>query len=132
MNTMVAQDESKDETKDEVRTYKMYIVINAELGMGKGKMCGQCGHAVADWTRRLEKDSTQAYKLWCANCEPKIVLKAAEATLRELRSKYPLLTNEIHDAGKTQIAAGSLTAVAFQPIDGASAAAAELQQLKLL
>ena len=116
----------------EVVGAKMYILLNMDLKMGKGKMCGQCGHAVAEWIRRLERKPSPEYQKWLEQGEPKIVLKANEATLRKFCLSYPDLTYGVHDAGKTQIAAGSLTAVAFPPLSATSPAAVELTMLKLL
>jgi len=112
-------------------THKMYIVVNNDLGMGKGKMCGQVGHAVAAWTRRLERNSTPEYRAWLKFCEPKIVLKADQNTLMALHEKYPSMTEIVIDAGKTQIAPGSITAVAFPPLHQ-DAQPKELANLKLL
>ena len=129
---MTSQKVAETKAKAVERGCKMYIVVNADLKMGKGKTCAQCGHAVAEWTRRLEHIPTPEYKAWLEEGEPKIVVKAEEETLLKFCAAYPDLTYGVHDAGRTQIPKGSLTTVAFQPLSPASAAAVELGKLKLL
>lgn len=111
--------------------YKMYIVVNNDLKMGKGKMCAQVGHVVAAWTRRLEKAPNDAYQKWLRFLEPKIVLKGNLTILTALRQKYPHQTEIVIDAGKTQVAPGSLTVLAFQPMH-INNAPPELASLELL
>lgn len=110
-------------------THKMYFVVNNDLGMGKGKLCAQVGHAVAEWTRRLEKQPTDEYNHWKKHLEPKIVLKSTEENMRQLLAKYPQSTVAIIDAGRTQVAPNSFTVLAFAPTN---APPPELQSLKLL
>lgn len=93
---------------------KMYIVVNDDLKMGKGKIAGQVGHVVAQLIRKLEKSKTKSYKQWMSNNEPKIILKSSEKELISLRDDR--LTVEIHDMGLTQIAEDSLTVIGFIPL----------------
>lgn len=104
--------------------YIMYLIINNDLKMGKGKIASQTCHAACKVTRILEryKPTPKYYKDWEKNGEPKIVLKATEEQLNELADEYP--ANEIddtwcvtiRDAGRTQIKSNSLTVIAFRPI----------------
>lgn len=110
---------------------KMYFVVNADLGMGRGKVAGQVGHAAAAWTRRLERVPTAAYKKWLAHHEPKIVVKANTRLMQEFCDTFPLQTIPIHDLGRTQIAPNSLTVVAFAPAPS-SQLPPQLKTLKLL
>lgn len=116
---------------------KMYIVVNNSLKMGKGKIAGQVGHAVAGITRRMERQvkcsfaQLEVYNNWVENNEAKIVLKADEEVLDTLRAKYSSVTHAVHDLGKTQIAGGSFTALAFIPLPP-QGVPAELKSLKLL
>jgi peptidyl-tRNA hydrolase len=109
--------------------WKMWIVINSDLKkMGGGKIGAQSAHAACAWERELavksrasdvrvrEDKQTAAYKAWVAHQEPKIVLGAKQDEMLAMLAKYPELTRAIHDAGKTQIPAGSLTAIAFCPM----------------
>jgi len=107
---------------------KMYLVVDSTLGMDKGKLCAQTGHAVEDLVRRLEAKPTASYVAWRENYRTKIVLKGDGALLRSLRAKYPEAA-AIIDAGLTQIPANSLTVVGFPPLVHQPP---ELQGLKLL
>lgn len=111
--------------------HKMYILVNNDLKMGKGKLCAQVGHAVAAWIRRLEKSPTDAYKKWVAHLEPKIVLKAELNVILALRKRYQQQTEIVVDAGLTQIAPGSITVLAFAPLH-LNDVPSELHSLKLL
>jgi PTH2 family peptidyl-tRNA hydrolase len=97
---------------------KMYIVVNKSLKMDKGKACTQVGHAVAIWTRRLERApaKNRDYIEWLNHGEPKIVLKADLATILSIRRAYSADTEIVIDAGKTQVEPGSITAIAFAPM----------------
>ncbi len=112
----------------------MYILVNSSLKMGKGKIAGQVGHAVSSAVRYHEKNPTVDYKTWVSVLEAKIVLQATADEISNIL-KIPggdiSLLNRfvIHDAGKTQIPANSLTAVAFSPT---SKIIQEFSNLKLL
>lgn len=94
------------------------ILVNGDVKMGKGKIAGQVAHAVA----RLERDTEairdkRHYALWVANDETKIVKKTSEANLVHALATFMLQgAREVRDAGKTQVPAGTLTAVALPPL----------------
>ncbi len=99
------------------QNYNMYIFVNEDLKMSKGKIASQVGHVVLMMVEHVlnNKKSEEfiKYKEWKMNGQPKIILKATEQDLLMLKdlpeSKYVI------DAGKTQIQAGSLTVVGFLP-----------------
>lgn len=129
---MKASSSEKDETKVKDVQVNMYIVMNKSLEMGKGKLCSQSCHAVAAIVRKFERNPTSMYKKWLFNNEPKIVLKATEEELIQLSKKYSTITYEVHDAGKTQIAPNSFTALGFYPMPVNDVPSIDLQSLKLL
>lgn len=100
---------------------RMYIFVNTELGMGKGKIAAQVGHVVQyiveDILRsHYEKRSNgteifNAYTAWKAAKSPKIILKATQKEMEDL-SKLPG-SRMVLDAGKTQIPSGSFTVLGF-------------------
>jgi PTH2 family peptidyl-tRNA hydrolase len=100
----------------------LYVVINNDLNMGKGKIAAQVAHVVEDIIEELvraeifgakKKKFLDDYKSWKVNGRTKIILKGSQQDLQELckldEARY------IRDAGKTQINEGSLTAVGFFP-----------------
>jgi len=101
--------------------YVMYIVVNHSLAMGKGKIGAQVGHAVQmvieDLLQKHNVTSEQLklYQAWRhAGNMAKIVLKADQEQMLSLSSHKD--ARVVHDAGRTQIPAGSLTAIAFPPM----------------
>ena len=95
----------------------MYIFVNNNLNMSKGKIASQVGHVVLMIVEHLlnNKKSQEYYKYqeWKKNGQTKIILKATENDLMELiklpESKYVI------DHGKTEITPNSLTVVGFFP-----------------
>lgn len=102
----------------------MYIVIRGDLGMPKGKIAAQAGHAVQLAIRAVERsDDPEAIRHlqeWEGGSYVKIALRAdGEEALRALAGQLtdagitcPLVTDE----GRTAIPAGTLTALATQPL----------------
>lgn len=108
----------KPETKDNDYDTVMYFFVNNDLGMGKGKIGGQVGHAVQHLIETLVVYPTAEYKEWKTALCRKIVLKATEAQLNDIIDKWGGKNNDmyvVHDAGRTQIASGSMTVVGFAP-----------------
>ena len=97
--------------------YIMYILVNNDLGMGKGKIGAQIGHAVEMITNAVHKMNDhkylEIYHKYLYSGSKKIVLKGSQKDL-ELFINDKDVVNVI-DAGKTQIPSGSLTVIAFLP-----------------
>jgi len=102
--------------------YYMYILVNDDLKMGKGKIAGQVGHVVGLITEEIlvnyyttdkKRDSYQNYILWKNTGQAKIILKATEEQIRSFIGCPE--TMYILDAGRTQIAPDSLTVLGFYP-----------------
>lgn len=109
---------------------KMYILVNQDLKMGKGKIAGQVAHVVMRWslarmgwelTEFSHKGKQYGIPLELGKNEPilddylkgdetKIILKAPQYDLEYWEAQGYVSVN---DLGKTQIEAGSLTAVCF-------------------
>mmetsp|Transcript_9795 Transcript_9795/g.23684 ORF Transcript_9795/g.23684 Transcript_9795/m.23684 type:complete len:189 (+) Transcript_9795:61-627(+) len=93
--------------------YKMVLVVNQELGMGKGKIAAQCGHASVGCYKRASKMCPKGLRAWEYTGCAKIALKCpTEEEMRRIFDKavergLPLYL--VEDAGRTQIAAGSRT-----------------------
>ena len=101
----------------------MYLIINNDLNMGKGKIAAQVAHVIESIIEELvkaelrsstkKKSFLEDYNLWKISGRAKIVLKATEEEIRQLSrlddARY------IIDAGLTQVAPGSMTVVGFLP-----------------
>lgn len=98
---------------------KMVLVVRTDLKMGKGKMCAQCGHAVAGIMEDLVYFDRALLEQWTDNAQPKIAVKIktqeALIKLRQKARELYLPNYLVMDAGRTQIAAGSLTVLAIGP-----------------
>lgn len=99
----------------------MYLIINNDLGMQKGKIASQIGHCVCEIVERIIRSGYESTKIpeyyntymrWKNGCA-KIVLKAPEEKLKELMKLDHCVS--IYDAGRTQVESGSLTCIGFYP-----------------
>lgn len=122
----------------------MYIIVNSDLSMAKGKTASQCCHSVCGVTRILERSNRDGkiYKEWIRSGETKIVLRATLQEMKKILDEYEVdkqVKREsegvwcmcVHDAGRTQIPDQSLTTIAFRPMSR-SEAPDFLRKLKLL
>lgn len=98
---------------------KLVLVVRNDLKMGKGKAAAQCAHAAVTAYKQAQKKEPYLLKLWLMTGQRKVVVKAdSEDEIIELQRKAAeagLLTSVIHDAGHTQVAAGSLTVLGVGP-----------------
>jgi|LauGreDrversion4_2_1035121.scaffolds.fasta_scaffold1435092_1 PTH2 family peptidyl-tRNA hydrolase len=110
--------------EDKRENLYMYILVNNDAKMEKGKIAGQVGHVVGLITEEiiqnyyLERNvrATEAYERyysWKKKGHAKVVLKATEAQLELFLNDKECVY--IRDAGKTQIAPNTLTVVGFYP-----------------
>ncbi len=96
---------------------KMVLVVRTDLGMGKGKIAAQVAHAAV--AAVLEGPHGPVFRDWLRAGQPKVVLKiTGEADLADLCARAGtagLPVQVIHDAGRTQVAAGTATCCAIGP-----------------
>jgi PTH2 family peptidyl-tRNA hydrolase len=97
---------------------KQVIVVRADLGMGKGKIAAQVGHACVLGAENVRKSHPDWFEKWWASQE-KIVLKVnSEKELQEVKKsaiELGLPWAEVTDAGHTQIAPGTFTCISIGP-----------------
>jgi PTH2 family peptidyl-tRNA hydrolase len=98
---------------------KMVVVIRNDLGMGKGKMVAQGGHAIIEAFLDAKRKNPKAVEEWLREGQKKIVVKVnSEEELIDIYNKAKsegLPCSIIRDAGHTQLEPGTLTAVAIGP-----------------
>ncbi|SCU95099.1 LAME_0F10704g1_1 [Lachancea meyersii CBS 8951] len=104
---------------------RMALVIRQDLGMKKGKIAAQCCHAALACYRLIGTDpSRESYNMdmtqrWLYGGQAKITLKCPDKeNLDELFAMALSLgvnSYVVHDAGRTQIAAGSATVLGLGP-----------------
>lgn len=99
----------------------LYLVMNNDLGMTKGKAVSQGGHAVEMIVEAVmtQEGYQKAYTTWKTNGRRKICLKGNPILLESLKAKYctepyPQAV-AVYDMGLTQVPANSLTCIGFFP-----------------
>jgi PTH2 family peptidyl-tRNA hydrolase len=102
--------------------YKMVIVVRADLKMSKGKTAAQAAHAAVNCALASRKNNADALDRWMFNAYPKIVLKVnSEAELFEIKmfaDAAGLINSVVTDAGRTEIAPGTVTCIGIGPDSG--------------
>ncbi len=99
--------------------YKQVILIRTDLKMGTGKKCAQSCHASVSASDFVRIQNKSIWKNWKNSGQKKVVLKIESLDqLKELVNK--LESNKIpnfvvSDAGLTQLAPGTITAVGIGP-----------------
>ncbi|WNY26995.1 peptidyl-tRNA hydrolase Pth2 [Methanolapillus ohkumae] len=96
--------------------YKQCIVMRTDLKLSPGKLAVQVAHAAvsaAEWADKRELDA------WKAGGQKKVVLKANSLQelfeLKEKARREGLPTALITDAGRTEIAPGTITVLGIGP-----------------
>lgn len=97
----------------------MVFVVNHGLKMGKGKIAAQVGHGAVQAVMNAGKKKPAILEAWLATGQKKICVKGDSAKhldqLSNEAKENGILANKIHDAGHTQIPAGSFTVLALGP-----------------
>ncbi|KAG9185693.1 peptidyl-tRNA hydrolase, PTH2 family [Alternaria panax] len=100
---------------------KMVLVVRTDLGMTKGKIGAQCGHATLACYKHFLRHSPEStlLKRWERMGQAKVALQVkSEEELELLQAQalsLGLVAHIIHDAGRTQIASGSATVLGIGP-----------------
>lgn len=98
---------------------KLVLVVRNELKMGKGKAAAQCAHAAVMAAELCERKNMKLFNFWRHAGQRKVVVRCeTEAEMKQLRKSandIGLLTVTVHDAGHTQVAAGSRTVLGVGP-----------------
>ncbi|CAG8984136.1 hypothetical protein HYALB_00006239 [Hymenoscyphus albidus] len=111
------EEEGKGWTSKE--EYKMVLVVRTDLGMTKGKIAAQCGHATLACYKSNLRKNPQALKVWENGGQAKIAVQVKSEeellTLQAMAKSLGITAEVIHDAGRTQIASGSATVLGVGP-----------------
>lgn len=98
-------------------SYKAVLLVNSSLKMSPGKIGAQCAHAALGLFRRLQASHAPWLDVWAGAGEKIVTLSVASdiAAVELLRTaeRLGLPTFKLHDAGRTEVAAGALTVVAI-------------------
>lgn len=125
--TAIDSDESDDEDSapaefpNNPEECKLVLVVRTDLGMTKGKIAAQCGHATLACYKHFLRHAPNSTILrrWEKRGQMKVALQAkSEEELEVLQAQavsLGLVAQVIHDAGRTQIASGSATVLGIGP-----------------
>lgn len=128
------EEESEEESDYEINStalndipgeVRMALIVRTDLKMEKGKVAAQCAHAALGCYRLIATDpSKKSYnptmtQRWLNGGQAKITLKCQNKEMMDelYATALSLDVNAcvIHDAGRTQIAAGSATVLGIGP-----------------
>lgn len=97
---------------------KVYVIVRSDLEMTCGKMISQAIHA---FDRLVDKVPISKLLMWRLRGEKIIVLKSGKledmVETLERASILGIHSNVFRDAGHTQVEPGTITAIAFGPIN---------------
>lgn len=104
---------------------RMTLIVRQDLKMGKGKAATQCSHATLALYKKMSNPNSRAYnpemlRRWeYGNGQAKITLQVPSQHEMDLLFATAMSLNInsciVHDAGRTQIAAGSATVLGLGP-----------------
>jgi PTH2 family peptidyl-tRNA hydrolase len=97
---------------------KQVVAVRSDLGLGTGKLAAQVAHAALN---AADNADPAVRDRWLAAGGTKVVVKAPdEPTIRDLASEAQragLPFAVVDDAGRTQVAPGTTTAIGIGPAD---------------
>ncbi|MBA4452373.1 MAG: peptidyl-tRNA hydrolase [Nitrosopumilaceae archaeon] len=97
---------------------KQVIAVRTDLGMGKGKIAAQVGHACVLGAEHVRKSHPEWFEQWWAGQEKVVVKVSGIKELQEIK-KHAIDLNlpwsEVSDAGHTQLAPGTTTCISIGP-----------------
>jgi len=94
----------------------MYIVVNKDINMSKGKTSAQVAHVAVMASHLGSSVDPGSWLLWYGGSFTKICLEGKTSILENLMEMYCDTVCSVEDEGRTEIAKGSLTALAFIPM----------------
>lgn len=90
----------------------MYILVNKDIEIGKGKLAGQVGHAVAVYFYRNE--NSQLIKEYMDNKQKKIIVYCKQSKLEQYEKEGYI---SIRDIGLTELEPNTLTCINLGILD---------------
>ena len=94
-------------------SYKLALLVRTDLGMSKGKIVAQTGHAIVDAVLPVEDIHKNKIQKWRTTGETIVALKVKNEktlmTLMEIAGRKNVGCGYIMDAGYTEVAPGTIT-----------------------
>lgn len=99
--------------------YKQVIVLRTDLGMSRGKIAAQAGHAAVSAAEEARKNCPEWWRAWMEEGQCKIALKVgSENELLRLEKEAKALNipcTLVSDRGLTEIPPGTITGLGIGP-----------------
>jgi len=109
----------KQDVASTIFRYKQVIVLRTDLGMSRGKVAAQAGHAAVSAAEEARKKYSEWWKAWIEEGQCKIAVKAeSEQELLELEKKArksKLPSALVIDRGLTELPPGTITCLGIGP-----------------
>jgi PTH2 family peptidyl-tRNA hydrolase len=98
---------------------RIYLIVNSDLQMSTGKIGAQTAHGMQYIMEYYFNHPNQQkeFRDYKADGSSKIILKAPEQKILALHQKYSERSFLVSDAGRTEIPSGSITVLAFLPME---------------
>ncbi len=93
---------------------RMYILVNKDIEISKGKLAGQVGHAVATYFYSMLAFMPQLIKNYMSTAQKKIILYSSQTMLQELEDRGYIA---IRDKGWTELQTNTLTCINLGIVD---------------
>lgn len=98
---------------------KLSLVVRSDLKLSPGKTAAQCAHAAVMCYARALKEKPEHLDAWLNLGQPKVVLRVASQAeiqnLAKIAYEKKLVNALVRDAGKTEVAAGTITVLGIGP-----------------
>ena len=99
--------------------YKMVIVMRSDIKMTKGKLAAQAAHAAVNCAFAAKKKDPRGFDKWYSEGQKKVVLKVDSLerlyVIKAIVDANSINSSLITDAGRTEIAPGSVTCIGIGP-----------------
>jgi PTH2 family peptidyl-tRNA hydrolase len=99
--------------------FKQVVVVRTDINMSVGKLAAQVAHAAVGSADRTRREKNHWYKEWLKEGQKKVVVRvSSEQELRALADKageVGLACVLVEDAGLTELAPGTVTALGVGP-----------------
>lgn len=93
---------------------RMYILVNQDVEINKGKLAGQVGHAVSSYMYKNHNEKKDLIDEYMNNDQKKIVLSCPQSTLEKLEKNGYI---SVRDKGWTDLEPDTLTCVNLGILD---------------
>lgn len=98
---------------------KLAVAVRTDLGMGRGKIAAQVGHASVMALERARASHPGWAEAWLGSGQAKVVVRVSDPReLQGLKARAVDLGvpwSEVADAGRTQLEPGTVTCIGFGP-----------------